>query len=256
MGAAVAYFDATASLSFSKSALLDQQFYVPSAAAVPAHALFGTAHALFAIIADISQLAQARHTRYASPQADANFRSMAAELELQLQEWTPPRRISCPTSDPHLLRKATAAGVMLQWAALMRLHLIVHDQPSSSSSSSSNSDGGMDDEITHPMVRVAVSNILTALATIPRGDLVESMLIFPVFAAGYGALCAEERCAVHERFAVMERSIGFGNVSDAHEALLAHWDRLDRGVYAAAGRRASWEDVIRGAMPGGMLIMS
>lgn len=235
---------------------------MPSAAAVPAaHALFGTAHALFAIIADISQLAQVRHIRYTSPQADANFRTMAAELELQLQEWTPPSRISRPTSDPHLLHKVTAAGVMLQWAALMRLHLIVHGSGSGSDSignSGSSFDGssGMDDEIAHPMVRVAVSNILTALATIPRGDLVESMLIFPVFAAGYGALCAEERCAVHERFAVMERSIGFGNVFDAHEALLAHWDRLDRGVYAAAGRRASWEDVIRGAMPGGMLIMS
>ncbi|CCX11665.1 Similar to Transcriptional activator protein UGA3; acc. no. P26370 [Pyronema omphalodes CBS 100304] len=236
----VAYFDAIATLSFSKSAYLDQQFYVPppAEAMVPAHALFGTAHALFAIIADISHLAQVRHIRYTSPVTDLNFRTMAGELELQLQEWTP-APCSSLTTDPHLHQKVTAAGIMLQWAALMRLHLIQADDSVH--------------DIGHPMVRVAVSNILTALETIPRGDLVESMLIFPVFAAGFGALLPEERRAVDERFAVMEKSIGFGNVFDAHEAVLAHWQRMDQGLYD--GRQVTWEEVIRGT-PGGTLIMS
>jgi hypothetical protein len=234
---AVAYFDAIATLSFSKSAFLDQQFYVPSSphAKLPAHALFGTAHALFAIIADISQLAQVRHIRYSSALADHNFQTMASELELQLQEWTP-APCSSFTSDPFLEQKVTAAGIMLQWAALMRLHLIVSDSY----------------DITHPKVRVAVSNILAALDTIPNGDLVESMLIFPVFAAGFGAMLQEEREKVDARFEVMERSIGFGNVFDAHEAVRAHWARMDGGMWP--GREASWEEVIGGV--GGTLIMS
>ena len=237
---AVAYFDAIATLSFSKSAFLDQQFYVPSSSStmIPAHALFGTAHALFAIIADISQLAQVASIRYNSPLSDLTFRAMASDLELQLQQWTP-AECSPLTSDPHLHQKVTAAGIMLQWAALMRLHLIV-------------SDNSIHD-IAHPMVRVAVSNILAALNTIPNGDLVESMLIFPVFAAGFGALREEERRCVDERFKVMEKSIGFGNVFDAHEAVREHWRRMDMGMYE--GRCVSWEEAI-GAIEGGTLIMS
>jgi hypothetical protein len=160
---------------------------------------------------------------------------MAAELELQLQEWTPAPCGSF-TSDPFLEQKVTAAGIMLQWAALMRLHLIVSDSY----------------DITHPKVRVAVSNILAALDTIPNGDLVESMLIFPVFAAGFGAMLQEERDKVDARFEIMERSIGFGNVFDAHEAVRVHWARMDSGVYS--GRDVSWEEVIGSA--GGTLIMS
>lgn len=230
----VAYFDAIATLSFSKSAFLDQQFYVPDPhSQLPAHALFGTAHALYAIIADISQLAQVRNIRYNSPVGDYNFRTMAAELELQLQEWTPAPCASV-TSDPNLPHKVTAAGIMLQWAALMRLHLIVED----------------DFDITHPKVRVAVSNILAALDTIPKGDLVESMLIFPMFTAGFGALGDEQRTKIRERFGVMERSIGFGNVFDAHAAVERHWARLDAGGYnvgVGQGGNAgglTWEEIV------------
>ncbi|KAF8243161.1 hypothetical protein K440DRAFT_562471, partial [Wilcoxina mikolae CBS 423.85] len=238
----VAYFDAIATLSFSKSAFLDQQFYLPpvssSTTELPAHALFGTSHALFAIIADISQLAQVAHIRYTSPLAAQTFLRMASELELQLQEWTP-SPCTPVESHPELEGKVTAAGVMLQWAALMRLHLIV-------------SDGGVED-LSHPLVRVAVSNILTALETIPEGDLVESMLIFPVFAAGFAAV-GEEREKVDRRFAVMERSIGFGNVFDAREAVRSHWKRMERGEY----RR--WEGAICGGVGKqegeGVLIMS
>jgi len=141
---------------------------------------------------------------------------MAAELELQLQEWTP-LPCSSHTSDPHLEGKIIAAGIMLQWAALMRLHLIVSPDPV---------------DVRHPKVRVAVQNILAALETIPPGDLVENMLIFPVFAAGFGAANAEERRVVDERFEVMEWSIGFGNVFDAHEAVRLHWARTDAGEYS------------------------
>lgn len=234
----MAYFDAIATLSFSKPANLDQQFYQPAAAAaaLPAHALFGTAHALFATIADISRLAQAAPLRHASALSEAAFGSAAAALELQLQRWTP-APCSSLTSDPHLEAKITAAGVMLQWAALMRLHLVVAAAPV---------------DCAHPKVRVAVANILAALDAIPQGDLVESMLIFPVFAAGVGAATATERARVDRRFAVMEKSIGFGNVFDAHDAVRAHWARTDAGAYA--GRSASWEEVVANA--GGSLIMS
>ncbi|KAF8531205.1 fungal-specific transcription factor domain-containing protein [Trichophaea hybrida] len=197
-----------------------------SSTALPAHALFGTSHALFAIIADISQLAQMAHIRHTSPLAEQTFHHMASELELQLQEWTP-SPCKPVESDPGLEGKVTAAGVMLQWAALMRLHLVV-------------SDGGMSD-LSHPLVRVAVNNILTALETIPQGDLVESMLIFPVFAAGFAAV-GEEREKVDKRFAVMEKSIGFGNVFDAREAVKAHWGRMERGEYR------KWEGAICGAV--------
>ncbi|KAA8893673.1 hypothetical protein FN846DRAFT_502188 [Sphaerosporella brunnea] len=119
----------------------------------------------------------------------------------------------------------------------MRLHLVVAEPPG---------------DLAHPKVRVAVAHILAALAAIPHGDLVESMLVFPVFAAGFGALLPEEREQVDVRFAVMERSIGFGNVFDAHEAVRAHWARMDAGVYD--GRDVSWEEVVGGV--GGTLIMS
>lgn len=190
---------------------------------------------LFAIIADISQLAQVRHIRYHSAATSRNFHTLASTLELQLQSWTP-ARCSSVTRDPHLERKITAAGVMLQWAALMRLHLVAADVA----------------DVKHPKVRVAVRNILAALETIPPGDLVESMLIFPVFAAGFGALGAAERDIVDSRFEVMERSIGFGNVFDAHEAVRVHWARMDAGEYV--GREVSWEEVVGSA--GGSLIMS
>ncbi|KAI5805696.1 fungal-specific transcription factor domain-containing protein [Geopyxis carbonaria] len=209
----VAYLDAIATLSLSKSAYLDQQFYLPApsnAGAVRPHALFGTAHPLFAIIADISQLAQVR--RACAP--SAAFRELAAELEWQLQAWEPAACAPCG-SDPELGGKVTAAAVMLQWAALLRLHLIVADE-----------DDGKEG-LRHPKVRTAVGNILAALATIPEGDLVESMLVFPVFAAGFAAGSREEVEVIRSRFGVMERSIGFGNVWDAHEICEVRWGRME-----------------------------
>ncbi|TGZ76794.1 hypothetical protein EX30DRAFT_375195, partial [Ascodesmis nigricans] len=234
---AVAYFDSVATLSLTKSAFLDQQFYLPLSpvAPLPAHALFGTSHALFAIIADISQLSQVSHIRYHSPAAETNFRAVASELELQLQTWSP---VPCTsqTTDPNLHYKVTAAGIMLQWAALMRLHLIVE---------SSDPRG-----IHHPKVRTAVRNILVALEAIPEGDLVESMLVFPMFAAGFGAVTEEEKRTVRERFAIMERSIGFGNVFDAHELVELKWRKVEEerrcGLeVVGSAENMTWEQLVR-----------
>lgn len=222
--------DSVATLSLTKSAFLDQQFYLPMSptSPLPAHPLFGTSHALFSIIADISQLSQISHIRYHSAEADANFRTVAAELELQLQTWSP---VACSsqTSDPDLQYKVTAAGIMLQWAALMRLHLIVEAADPRG--------------IHHPKVRTAVRNILVALSAIPRGDLVESMLVFPMFAAGYGAVTDEEKRVVRERFKVMERSIGFGNVFDAHELVEMkwRWAQEEPGIDGSL----TWEQLVR-----------
>jgi transcriptional activator protein UGA3 len=242
---AVAYFDSIATLSFSKSAFLDQQFYLPTtAASLPAaHPLFGTAHELFATIAEISQLAQLQDIRYHSATAEANFLHLASDLELQLQSWMPTPCPPCP-SDPNLPAKITAASVMLQWAALLRLHLIV-----ATPGSSVGSVGG-DGDLYHPKIRTAVRNILAAFETIPEGDLVESMLIFPVFAAGFAAVEEEERAYVRRRLGIMERSIGFGNVSDAKEAVERYWEEHPDG--SGGG---SWEGVV-GEWGGGTLIMS
>lgn len=243
---AVAYLDSVATLSLTKSAFLDQQFYLPPSPSTPldAHALFGTSHALFAIIADISQLSQISSIRYSSPTSENSFRQMASELELQLQTWAP---VVCTsyTSDPDLNYKVTAAGLMLQWAALMRLHLIVEAEDPRG--------------IMHPKVRTAVRNILAALEAIPKGDLVESMLVFPMFAAGFGAVTREERETVRERFKVMEKSIGFGNVFDAHELVEMKWreeeDQEEEGecegiINTVTGRRGmgmgmTWECLVK-----------
>jgi len=229
---AVAYFDSIATLSFSKSAFLDQQFYVPRnpELALPAHALFGTAHTLFSIIADISQLAQVESIRYTSSAAERNFRAMAAELELQLQEWTP-SDCSSVTNDGALAQKVTAAGIMLQWAALIRLHQIVEGY-----------------DINHPKVRAGVYNILTVLETIPEGDLVESMLIFPMCMAGIGAVTVAERATIRRRFTIMGVTIGFGNVFEAHALVEGIWGRME------VGENIKWEQVVD--EEGGTLIMS
>ena len=202
--------------------MLDQQFYIPAHPRTPApvHALFGTAHALFGVISDISQLGAHARFRYSSASANARFELMAADLELQLQAWVP-APCSSVTSDPDLTRKIAAAGIMLQWATLMRLHLITTEG-----------------DMTHPKVRVAVQNILAALNTIPEGDMVESMLIFPIFAAGFGAINQAEREYVDRRFAIMERTIGFGNVFDARQAVRKHWERVD------GGWDRGWESVV------------
>lgn len=165
--------------------------------ALPAHALFGTAHTLFAIIvrplspapmprpsnhlhpqADISQLADVSHIRYSSPNAERDFRQMASALELQLQEWVPSGCNSI-TEDEELEHKVTAAAIMIQWAALIRLHQIVEGN-----------------DVTHPKVRAGVVHILAALETIPPADLVESTSLLFFFL---------QFCYIRER-----EMIGFG----------------------------------------------
>ncbi len=197
-----------------------------------AHALFGTAHELFAIIAKISRLAEDRFSRYSSPAAQARFEAEVEALELQLQQWVPDE-CEAPSSDSNLPQKTTAAAISIQWAAMMRLHQL-----------------SVGYDVRHPKVRVAVTNILAAIATIPEGDLMESMLVFPMTMAGVGALTFEERMAVKHRFEIIKGSVGFGNVWDALRIVELLWQRMDEDQDTAI----RWEDLVD--EDGGTLIMS
>lgn len=104
-------------------------------------------------------------------------------------------------------------------------------------------------DVHHPRIRAAVSHILTAIDAIPDYHAVESMLVFPMFMAGLGAL-GEQRECVRCRYKVMKGSIGFGNVYYAADVLELLWRRMhEHGVSAMR-----WEDLVEEG--GGSLILS
>ncbi|KAL7266455.1 hypothetical protein RUND412_010997 [Rhizina undulata] len=224
---ATAYFDSIATLTFSTPANLSHEFYVPTTSSLTAHALFGTAHGIFPLIAEISNLAALKPQFLAS----VEFKNIATSLLQRLITWTPPPCRNTP-SDPSLCMKTTAAAQALQSAALLRLQEIMYGPP-----------------LPDPHVGLLVDGILELVQSIPAGDLVESILVFPMVMAGVNAQNEEQRLKVRTRLEVMETSIGFGNVVDARRFVEGAWDCIDR-----TREEWSWERLM--VEGGGKLIMS
>jgi len=248
---ATAYFDSVATLSYSAPPLLEDSYYPDmqqqdgSAMILQQphqhtpHALFGTASELFAIISDISRLAQ-RQSEFASEGfSQQAFIADAAAINERLMIWRP-IEVVAPSTDVFLKEKLNAAATAVQWAAIMRLHQLVE---------------GYDK--THPKVQLAVRNILDSVAKIPFGDLAESILVFPMLMAGVGAYEPEDKAAVRQRLSIMGRMIGFGNVYEALELVERVWkleEEAPAGVDPSLCNGVPWDVMMR--ENGETLIMS
>jgi len=143
--------------------------------------------------------------------SEAYLLSTAENIEKSLQTWPPPNHEAENTA----LREVTALAIATKWAALMRLHQVVSGY-----------------NVTHPKVKAAVTNILSAVSIIRPGSKTEAHILFPLFMAGVGSAMKSDRLTVEYRLRLMETIIGFGNINGAHRALNAIWQRMNAGEMA------------------------
>jgi transcriptional activator protein UGA3 len=172
------------------------------------HPLSGIARDLYTSLNSINKLAARRTGSYGTATEKAKFLAEGRDIELCLQGWTPPEE----QDDPRDLREVTAAALAIQWAALMRLHQVMHGN-----------------DVISRKVQTAVENILSALSIIRPGSQVEAHILFPLFMAGIGSTSKANRLNVEYRLNIMETTIGFGNIIGAHKLLDCVWQRMNEG---------------------------
>ncbi|KAH7024814.1 fungal-specific transcription factor domain-containing protein [Microdochium trichocladiopsis] len=197
------------------------------------HPLFGAAAGLYGILPSISQLGKDVGLGL-SPPEDLQMR--AQDVELTIQSWTPPEEEEDAagrgrSSSSRYLAEIRAAAFATQWALILRLSQITRKLP--------NGD---------PQITKAANNILSAISLIRPGSEVEAHLLFPLFMAGVGSVTKPNRLTVEYRLKIMETTVGFGNVSAAHNLLDELWRRSNEG------EAADWEDLKDSDWPGLVLL--
>ena len=186
------------------------------------HALYGVGQPLYSSLVQINSLASRRATRFESDEANQDFLETASAIEVELQKWNPRESSDEPS------REAMSAAVAFQWAALMRLHQVVHGYA-----------------IPHPKVETATRNMMTAFSSIRHGSKIEARILFPLVMAGVGATNVADRMTVRYRLLVMERTIGFGNIFRAHKLVETVWERMDAGE-----KDVNWARIMYTEFPG------
>jgi transcriptional activator protein UGA3 len=170
--------------------------------------LFGTARDLYACLNRINKLAIRRTSVHATAKEIDMILSEGRDIELSLQGWTP----SEEATNARDLREVTAAALAIQWAALMRLHHVMHKN-----------------DVSGRRVQTAVESILSAISIIRPGSQAEAHILFPLFMAGIGSTTKANRLTVEYRLNIMETTIGFGNIIEAHKLLDSVWQRMNEG---------------------------
>ncbi|KAK2033493.1 hypothetical protein LX32DRAFT_73146 [Colletotrichum zoysiae] len=177
------------------------------------HPLFGAAAHLYAILPSISQLGKDVALGL-SPAQDLQLR--AQDVELTIQSWAPLEA----TGSSRYLVEIRAAAFATQWALILRLSQITKKLLNSDLK-----------------IKKATNNILSAISLIRPGSEVEAHILFPLFMAGVGSVTKPNRLSVEYRLKIMETTVGFGNVSVAHNLLDELWRRSNEG------KAVDWEDL-------------
>lgn len=167
----------------------------------------GSASTLFPIIGRVTNLVR----RVCKSQTSTpSIISAAVDLKQQLETWTP----ASNSSFDRLQEEADHTAEAYRLATLLHLYQSVPEllPPNQSLSGFSATMG---------------RRILNYLARIPTCSGTLIVQIYPLLVGGCEVLDEEDRSWVQERWAVMERRMGIGNVEKAKEVVAEVWRRRD-----------------------------
>lgn len=173
--------------------------------------IYGIPRPLFHLLDRINELANLRKTRV-DEDADNAFRAKAALTEDALVHWSfeyggVSPAVAKTTDGSEEARSATSA---FQWSLELRLHQIVNGY-------------NVEDE----KVVEAVPHILQAVQNIRYGSAIEGCLLFPLVMAGGACTSYEDKFIVRDRLCVMQRTLGFGQISYALDLVERVWKRRE-----------------------------
>jgi len=149
------------------------------------------------------------------PLFDEKYRKCAAEIDARLRAWEPP---SLESPGENNFKEAIHAAIAIKWASILRLHQIV--------------DGYA---LPHPIPTESLRQILDNLQNIRVGSAVETLMVFPLIMAGSVALSQEDRMTIRSRWLIIERTIGFGNISKGGKLLEQVWEAMNREINGDVG---------------------
>lgn len=194
--------------------------------------LMGSASTLFPVIGRVANLVRRVYNSHSSTPSTI---SAAVDLKQQLESWSSP----VAQSSNHLQEEANHTAEAYRLSTLLHLHQSVPELiPANQDSSIFFAALGL--------------RVLNYLARIPPNSGTLIIHIYPLLVGGCEAKSEDDRTWVAQRWNVMEKRMGIGNVGKAREIVAEVWkrrdeaDALDAESTTAGGaiRCASWDELI------------
>jgi transcriptional activator protein UGA3 len=181
-------------------------------------AIYGVPKQLFHLLDRINTLAHRRKDRV-DEASEAKFRELASRTAADIDHWSLEfgglspaiAKTTDGTPDAHDASRA------FEWALRLRLHQIVEGY-----------------DISDAQVGKALPRILESVQKVRYGSPLESCLLFPLVMAGGVCTSFEDRLLIHDRLTVMERTCGFGQVSNARQLVERVWEHRDASKHTGA----------------------
>ncbi|CAJ2507869.1 Uu.00g090550.m01.CDS01 [Anthostomella pinea] len=216
------YVDSIITISKCKPPLIEHAKHTPDVGPrnLLLNPIFGVARPLIRFIGQISALSNRRKYRV-NARFEEKFRESAAVINQNLRAWEPEPRLpsvilSIRDAD---LCSAIHCAYAIKYASILRLHQVVEGY-----------------KLPNPTSTECCRNILSHVQQIPIGSPAESSLVFPLFMAGAVSVEQEDRMTVGCRWAIIGRTIGFGNVAKGRIVLDMVWKAMDEDLSKARER--------------------
>ncbi|PSN63733.1 hypothetical protein BS50DRAFT_87622 [Corynespora cassiicola Philippines] len=167
--------------------------------------LMGCAGSLFPIIGRVANLV--RRVRRTTSNGPAII-SLAMELKVELENWTPPSEIDAPEDETTSIHDSVKTATAYQYATLLYLHQAVPEIPSSPS-------------------KLIAKRVLCEIATVQPQSRSTIIHIYPMMAAGCEVTEQEDRDWVECRWKLMSSRMKLGIIEKCLDVTKAVWSRRD-----------------------------